>query len=91
MSDRLPAGLKTFLSRESDIRGRIEGDLLKLEANPIFVYGRVNKPEVLQLFAQAAGELAGREIRVMLSELKPNERPQRDIDELRAYPEVKFI
>ena len=91
VSDRLPAGLKTFLSRESDIRGRIEGDLLKLEANPIFVYGRVNKPEVLQLFAQAAGELAGREIRVMLSELKPNERPQRDIDELRAYPEVKFI
>ena len=91
VSDRLPAGLKTFLSRESDIRGRSEGDLLKLEANPIFVYGRVNKPEVLQLFAQAAGELAGREIRVMLSELKPNERPQRDIDELRAYPEVKFI
>ena len=91
VSDRLPAGLKIFLSRESDIRGRIEGDLLKLEANPIFVYGRVNKPEVLQLFAQAAGELAGREIRVMLSELKPNERPQRDIDELRAYPEVKFI
>ena len=91
VSDRLPAGLKTFLSRESDIRGRIEGDLLKLEANPIFVYGRVNKPEVLQLFAQAAGELARREIRVMLSELKPNERPQRDIDELRAYPEVKFI
>ena len=91
VSDRLPAGLKTFLARESDIRGRIEGDLLKLEANPIFVYGRVNKPEVLQLFAQAAGELAGREIRVMLSELKPNERPQRDIDELRAYPEVKFI
>ena len=91
VSDRLPAGLKTFLTRESDIRGRIEGDLLKLEANPIFVYGRVNKPEVLQLFAQAAGELAGREIRVMLSELKPNERPQRDIDELRAYPEVKFI
>ena len=91
VSDRLPAGLKTFLTRESDIRGRIEGDLLKLEANPIFVYGRVNKPEVQQLFAQAAGELAGREIRVMLSELKPNERPQRDIDELRAYPEVKFI
>ena len=91
VSDRLPAGMKTFLTRESDIRGRIEGDLLKLEANPIFVYGRVNKPEVLQLFAQAAGELAGREIRVMLSELKPNERPQRDIDELRAYPEVKFI
>ena len=91
VSDRLPAGLKTFLTRESDIRGRIEGDLLKLEANPIFVYGRVNKPEVLQLFAQAAGELARREIRVMLSELKPNERPQRDIDELRAYPEVKFI
>ena len=91
VSDRLPIGLKTFLSKESDIRGRIEGDLLKLEANPVFVYGRVNKPEVLQLFAQAAGELAGREIRVMLSELKPNERPQRDIDELRAYPEVKFI
>ena len=91
VSDRLPAGLKTFLTRESDIRGRIEGDLLKLEANPIFVYGRVNKPEVLQLFAQAAGELAGREIRVMLSELKPNERPQRDIDELRAFKEVKFI
>ena len=88
---RVPMDLKILLGDDSKLRGRIEGDLLKLEANPVFVYGRVNKPEVLQLFAQAAGELAGREIRVMLSELKPNERPQRDIDELRAYPEVKFI
>ena len=87
----VPMDLKILLGDDSKLRGRIEGDLLKLEANPVFVYGRVNKPEVLQLFAQAAGELAGREIRVMLSELKPNERPQRDIDELRAYPEVKFI
>ena len=87
----MPMDLKILLGDDSKLRGRIEGDLLKLEANPVFVYGRVNKPEVLQLFAQAAGELAGREIRVMLSELKPNERPQRDIDELRAYPEVKFI
>ena len=88
---RVPMDLKILLGDDSKLRGRIEGDLLKLEANPVFVYGRANKPEVLQLFAQAAGELAGREIRVMLSELKPNERPQRDIDELRAYPEVKFI
>ena len=88
---RVPMEIKSSLSKESDIRGRVEGDMLKLEVKPGFLYGRVNKPEVLHLFSQAAGELAGREIRVMLSELKPDERPRRDIDELRTFKEVKFI
>ena len=91
VAGRIPMEIKSSLSKESDIRGRIEGNLLKLEVKPGFLYGRVNKPEVLHLFSQAAGELAGREIRVMLSELKPDERPRRDIDELRAFKEVKFI
>lgn len=91
VSDRLPMDLKILLGDNTKLRGRAEGDVFHLEAMPGFIYGRFNKQEVLQLFAQAASELAGREIRVMLSELRPNERQRRDIDELRAFKEVKFI
>ena len=83
--------LRICIGDKAKLRARIEGDVLHLEVIPGFVYGRFNKQEVLQKFAAAAGELAGREIRVMLSELKPDERPRRDIDELRAFKEVKFI
>ena len=91
MSDRLPMDLKIYIGDDTKLRGRTEGGVLHLEVAPGFVYGRFNRQEVLQKFAAAAGELAGREIRVMLSELKPDERPRRDIDELRAFKEVKFI
>ena len=91
VSDRLPMDLKIYIGDDTKLRGRTEGGVLHLEVAPGFVYGRFNRQEVLQKFAAAAGELAGREIRVMLSELKPDERPRRDIDELRAFKEVKFI
>ena len=40
---------------------------------------------------QAAREASGRELRVQLMELKPQERAVRSLDELRAHKEVKFI
>ena len=54
-------------------------------------YDQFNRQEVLKKFAETAGELNGREMRVILSKLKPDERQARSLDELKNFPEVKFV
>ena len=87
----LPIDLRAVLDDEAKIRGHLEGNMLVLEALPPFAYNRFNRQDVLDRFGQAATELAGTEIRVRLTELKPQQRQQRSIEELRKFPEVKFI
>ena len=54
------------------------------------MYNSLNKQELLQLFATEARRLLGREVRVQLTELKPQQREVRDLNELRQFPEVHF-
>jgi len=46
---------------------------------------------VLAKFSEAATALAGKEIHALLSELHDEPRPQRSLDELKQFKEVKFI
>ena len=76
------------------LRGRIEGGLLKLEVAPGFLYGRVNRQEVLAKFSAAASELCGRDIRAVVSELSDDAAPEpqkRSLEDLRGFKEVRFI
>ena len=91
VSAQLPMELRICLDNEAKVRGNAEGDVLHLEVLPGFLYGRFNKQEVLQKFAETARALTGRDMRVVLSELKPNSRQARSLDELQNYKEVKFI
>ena len=88
----LPKDISTRLDDEKSVQGRMEGPILRLEVVPGFLYGRFNRQDVLAKFSEAASRLAGRDIRAALSELteKP-EKPSRDIEELRAFKEVRFI
>ena len=86
----LPFGMRIYLDDPGKLRGSLAGDVLQLEALPPFMYNSLNKQEILQLFATEARRLLGREVRVQLTELKPQQREVRDLNELRQFPEVHF-
>ena len=87
----LPMDLRFILDDETKIFGYPDGEVFRLEAQPGFVYGRFNKPEVLEKFADAVLRAAGKRMNVLLSERKSEARQQRSLDELRGIKEVRFI
>ena len=87
----IPVDMRVYLEDEKRVRGRLEGNVLHVEAAPGFVYGRFNRQDVLGRLAAAAGELCGREINAKLGELRQEERQVRSLDELRKFDEVKFV
>ena len=87
---RLSFDLRVQVDDSAKLRGRLEGDVLRLEALPPFIYNRMKNQDVLQIFAEEARRLLGGEVRVQLTELRPQQREARDLNELRGFPEVKF-
>ena len=89
--DKMPFDVRGYLGDESKVCAAVEGDVLRVEVVPGFVYGRVNKPDIIQRFSDAARSISGREMRVLLTELKLKPRQQRSLEELKQFEEVKFI
>jgi DNA polymerase-3 subunit gamma/tau len=88
----LPRDISMQLNDPKTVRGRLEGQILKIEVMPGFLYGRFNKPEVLAKFSETASRLAGREIRTALSELTDDtEAPRRSLEDLKEFKEVRFV
>ena len=87
----LPMDIKLRLDDSASVRGKIENGTLRIEVVPGFLYGRFNRQDVLAKFSEAATALAGKEIHALLSELHYEPRPQRSLDELKQFKEVKFI
>ena len=87
----LPPDSRLLIADERKVRAHFEGDVLHLEAEPGFVYGRLNRQPVIQKIAEAASGIAGREIRVLVSELRRADGGVRSLDDLKQFKEVKFI
>ena len=87
----LPMDIKLRLDDSASVRGKIENGTLRIEVVPGFLYGRFKRQDVLAKFSEAATALAGKEIHALLSELHDEPRPQRSLDELKQFKEVKFI
>ncbi len=93
----LPKAVGTRLDDTTALRGRLEDGMLFIEAEPGFIYAQLNRREVLAAFSETAGRLAGREVRVILKkyENKPGEEKptenNRNLNDLKAFPEVRFI
>ena len=83
-------GLIPSLDRPNEMRAYIEGSLLRLEIIPGFKMTSFNRPEVLDKFTQAAGEVLGRPMRTQVFELDLSNREKRSLDELGKFPEVNF-
>ena len=87
----LPMDLRFSIDDEKKLRAVLEGSTLRLEAQPGFMFDRLKKQQdVMQSIAEAARKVYGRELRVQLVELRPQQRQVRDLEELRKYPEVHF-
>ena len=92
LASALPREVATRLDDEKSIRARLEGGMLKLEVVPGFLYGRVNRPELLKKLGDAVSALAGREVRAAAAELtEASDAPRRSLDELKGFKEVHFI
>ena len=83
--------LRFALEDESVVRSETEGDLLRLLVQPGFKFERFKRQEVLESFAQEASALLGREIRVQIAELREQARPQRSLDELKAFKDKHVL
>ncbi|MBQ1235590.1 MAG: DNA polymerase III subunit gamma/tau [Oscillospiraceae bacterium] len=79
------------LDDSKNIKAQIKENVVSIEITPGFIYGRFNKPEVLNKLAAIASELTGREMRATLSELNEKAREKRSLDDLKAFKEVRFI
>lgn len=87
----LPMDLRFSIDDEKKLRAVLEGSTLRLEAQPGFMFERLKKQQdVVQRIAEAARKVYGRELRVQLVELRPEQRQVRDLEELRKFPEVHF-
>ena len=91
LSPRLTMELRSILLNPDMILGTMKGEALQIEAAPGFAYMRFNRPELLQLFAEAATAIRGRETRAQLIDRKPRQQSNHSLDELRAFKEVHFI
>ena len=81
----------SFLSGENTMDVSLEGDVLRMEVLPGFYFERAKKEQVFLNRASAAvSALCGRELTVQVVAKKPRQRQTRDVEELRAFPEVHF-
>ena len=86
----LPPDIRFVIGDEKKVRAVPDGDVLRLEAEPGFIYARLNRQPVLQTLSDATSNAAGREIRVLLSEMRQTERAARSLDDLKKFDVVKF-
>ena len=83
--------VKLSLSDPRKVRAYIEGHVLHIDVIPGFLHKRFEKQEMLENFGKIAREITGKELQIKLGELVENERAAHSIDELKDYPEVRFI
>ncbi|MBQ3372208.1 MAG: DNA polymerase III subunit gamma/tau [Oscillospiraceae bacterium] len=83
----LPRDIEAILATVDGVR---EGDILFVETDPGFYFNRFNRPDVLEALANAASELLSSPVAVKVREKRPLGKT-RSLDELRQYPEVRFI
>ncbi len=89
-AELLPKDVEMLLSDTKKVYGVVKDNTLRLEAAPGFVYGRINRQDILQKFSLAVQKLTGDPVRAVLSEMQ-TDSSARDLNELKSYPEVKFI
>lgn len=80
-----------ILDDEFRVAGRLSGDMLTVFVEKGFFLDSYSKSDVQALFARAASQVAGRDVHVKVTEKLPEAGRGRDLEELRAFPEVKFI
>ena len=87
----LPIEIRFALDDPLRFRMRLYGQDLILEAIPGFLFERMKRPEIRNVFSAAAQRITGVPVAVQVQELKPDQRSLRDLNELKQFPEVSFL
>ncbi len=87
----LPIEIRFAVDDPSRFRISLYGQDLILEAIPGFLFERMKRPEIRNVFSAAAQRITGVPVAVQVQELKPDQRSLRDLNELKQFPEVSFL
>ena len=87
----LPIEIRVAVDDPSRFRMSLYGQDLILEAIPGFLFERMKRPEIRNVFSAAAQRITGVPVAVQVQELKPDQRSLRDLNELKQFPEVSFL
>lgn len=87
----LPMDVRMHLRDGKTVQARTEGSVLRLMITAGFVFGRFNKPDIIAKLSAAATAVSGREMHVLISEMKEQPRQQRSLEDLKAFKEVRFV
>ena len=88
---KLPVGVRGMVSDPNKLRGRMEGNVLRLEALGGLPFGQFNRQNVLAEFAHEASRMLSRPVNCAVSEMKTEQRPTHDLNELTKFDIVKVI
>ena len=90
--DKLLPGHTIILNDPTLVRAEISYDTLSLFVKPDFTFTQINDQSVIMRLRQAANEVTGRSLKVLVREMSEEPaKPVRDIGELKKFKEVKFI
>lgn len=87
----LPIEIRFAVDDPLRFRMSLYGQDLILEAIPGFLFERMKRPEIRDVFSAAAQRITGVPVAVQVQELKPDQRSLRDLNELKQFPEVSFL
>lgn len=87
---RLKMGERVILEDSSSCRISLKDDSLLLEVVPGFFFTSLSKVDVLEVLSEEASLLAGRKITARVETLKARQATG-DLNDLRQFPEVKFV
>jgi len=89
--ENLFPGKAVLLNDPSSVRAEISYDTLQLYVKPDFTFIQINDQNVIIRLRQAANEVTGRSLKVLVTEMKSEKAsPSRDINELKKFNVVKF-
>ena len=88
---KLPIEIRFAVDDPSRFRMSLYNQDLVLEAVPGFLFERMKRPEIRNVFSAAAQQITGVKVAVQVQELKPDQRSLRDLNELKQFPEVSFL
>jgi DNA polymerase III gamma/tau subunit len=87
----LPIEVRFAVDDPARFRIQLRDQDLILEAVPGFLFDRMKRPEIRNVFSSAAQQVTGNAVAVQVQELKQGQRVVRDLNELKQFPEVSFL
>ena len=88
LKPNLPFDLRATLS---GIGGSIDGIFLNICVPSEFLFGRINKPDIIAVIEKTAKEITGKDLKtkIVQGEVR-HDKPARSLDELKSFEEINW-